>query len=144
MIVVFDIDGTLASADHRIHWIKTDPKNWAAFYAGIGNDSPIDPICDLARILYSSGHQILFCTGRNENYRNDTQTWLNRHKIYGSALYMRGQEDRRPDYEIKEDLLKRIVVDYGQPDLVFEDRQQVVDMWRRNGIRCLQVAAGQY
>ena len=27
---------------------------------------------------------------------------------------------------------------------VFEDRQGVVDMWRRNGVTCFQVAKGDY
>jgi hypothetical protein len=144
MIVIFDIDGTLANAEHRLHWIQTQPKNWRAFNAGIPDDPPIESVCQLARTLYKSGSTVLFCTGRSIEVKDLTVAWLDRHDIRGSTLYMRSRGDHRPDFEVKEELLKRIVRDHGQPDLVFEDRQQVVDMWRRNGIRCLQVAAGQY
>jgi len=31
-VYVFDLDGTLANIDHRLHFIKTKPKNWPAFF----------------------------------------------------------------------------------------------------------------
>jgi len=144
MFVIFDIDGTLANADHRLHWVLTKPKNWVAFYAGIADDPAIETVCTLARTLHQAGHLVVFCTGRNETCRALTQEWLTRHDLHGAALYMRSSKDHRPDYEVKEDLLQVIIKNHGKPDMVFEDRQQVVDMWRRNGVQCLQVAAGQY
>lgn len=144
MIIIFDIDGTLADIDHRLHWIQGGPKNWKAFYAAMTDDSPIESICSLARRSYEMGDIVILCTGRNEQHRASTDRWLSQHEIKYDALYMRGDRDHRPDFEVKEDALKDIVNQFGKPDLVFEDRQQVVDMWRRNGIRCLQVAAGQY
>lgn len=144
MIIIFDIDGTLADIDHRLHWIRSGPKNWKAFYTAMADDTPIESICSLARSSYEIGHVVILCTGRNEDHRAGTEHWLSRHKIRYDALYMRGERDHRPDFEVKEDALKKIIDRFGKPDLVFEDRQQVVDMWRRNGIRCLQVAEGQY
>ena len=46
-------------------------------------------------------------------------------------------------------LLKPINIDElikadWNPDMVFDDRNQVVDMWRANGIPCLQVAPGNF
>ena len=41
-------------------------------------------------------------------------------------------------------LKERIRKDGYEPFLVFDDRQRVVDMWRRNGIQCCQVAPGDY
>ena len=38
MLVVFDIDGTLAKIDHRLGFVRSKPKNWKAFDAGIPND----------------------------------------------------------------------------------------------------------
>ncbi len=52
--------------------------------------------------------------------------------------------DRRPDYEVKEEMLQKIRDCGLDPKVAFEDRNQVVDMWRRNGLICYQVANGAY
>jgi len=57
---------------------------------------------------------------------------------------MRKANDRRPDYVVKLDLLNRMRHDKFDPYMVFEDRSQVVKMWRDAGIRCLQVCEGEY
>lgn len=49
--VIFDIDGTLADATHRLHHITRHPKNYDAFFAAVGDDSVIEPVRDLAQAL---------------------------------------------------------------------------------------------
>lgn len=144
MIVIFDIDGTVADISHRLHWIDSKPKNWQAFYSAMDKDQPIDSMCELARRSHAAGDTVLFCTGRSQDYRTETETWLAAQGLKYSALFMRPRHDFRKDFEVKLDLLNRMRALFGEPDLVFEDRQQVVDMWRSQGIRCLQVAEGQY
>ena len=61
--------------------------------------------------------------------------------LYGELLYMRKDGDTRPDYVIKPELVKDFIDDIY---MVFEDRDQVVKMWRDLGITCLQVANGDY
>jgi len=39
--VIFDVDGTLANCEHRMHWIRHRPKNWAAFNRAMPYDTPI-------------------------------------------------------------------------------------------------------
>ncbi len=51
---------------------------------------------------------------------------------------MRPEKDYRPDYIIKEEILMQLKDEGFWPDLVIDDRQTVVDMWRRNGIICLK------
>lgn len=43
MDIVFDIDGTLANASHRMPYITNpnEPKNWDAFFDGVVDDEPI-------------------------------------------------------------------------------------------------------
>ena len=71
-IVVFDIDGTIADITHRRHWVATKPKNWAAFNAGIVNDTPYDDIVELARMFWAKGYQIILCSGRGMEQRHVT------------------------------------------------------------------------
>ena len=59
-------------------------------------------------------------------------------------LYMRKEGDFRPDAKIKEELIAQMKADGYEPILAFEDRQRVVDMWRRHGVQCCQVAPGDY
>ena len=143
MIIVFDIDGTVADVAHRLHWIETKPKNWPAFYGGIPHDPEIEPLANLAREL-AKEHTLVYCTGRDEKYRASTKAWLAEHGMTHQGLYMRPDHDHRIDSEVKHDLVQRIWSEHGRPDLVFEDRQRNVDMFRSLGLICLQVAKGDY
>lgn len=154
--IVFDIDGTLSDASHRLHFIQQEPKDWDGFFGAIAYDKPIEPVRNVCGALMSLkaianglGHDvdydIVFCTGRPEKYRFDTRVWLTENlRIIPEALYMRKDSDHRPDDIVKEELLAQMRSDGYEPFLVFEDRKRVVDMWRRNGIQCCQVAAGDF
>jgi hypothetical protein len=41
-------------------------------------------------------------------------------------------------------MLDKIRLDGYNPTLVFDDRSRVVEMWRKNGIKCFQVAEGNF
>ena len=55
---------------------------------------------------------------------------------------MRNSGDRRPDVEVKQEILDYLPKDRIR--CVLDDRDQVVDMWRKNGLTCLQVAEGTF
>jgi hypothetical protein len=57
---------------------------------------------------------------------------------------MRSIGDFRKDSIVKVELLQQIIYDYGKPYLWFDDRQQVVDAIRAEGVRVLQVAPGDF
>jgi hypothetical protein len=57
---------------------------------------------------------------------------------------MRPEGERREDCEVKRELLAQIRADGYNPVMVFEDRDRVVAMWREEGLRCLQVAPGNF
>ena len=142
-VVVFDIDGTLANADHRMHWVSSKPKNWAACDAAIPQDTVHTDIAWILDFL-PLDTRIILCTGRSEKVREVTEAWLRSNDIEYNALYMRPTGDFRKDYIVKVELLQQIINDYGKPYLWFDDRQQVVDAIRAQGIRVLQVAPGDF
>lgn len=135
MLVVFDIDGTLANIDHRLKYVRSKPKNWKAFIAGIPQDTPNAPVVEAYKRL-DSNHNVIIATGRNEAQRGDTVRWLLNNKIDGwENMYMRADGDYRSDAIVKKEFLDQMVEKYGQkPDMVFDDRPQVVRMWRENGV----------
>jgi hypothetical protein len=58
---------------------------------------------------------------------------------------MRKNNDQRKDSIIKFELFENHIKDKYYVELVVDDRQQVVDMWRRKlGLTCLQVDYGDF
>ena len=141
-IVIFDIDGTLADVSERIHHVKKKPKNWNAFFQGMAQDKAIHSMVRLCNILYASGIQIILCSGRNEEHRQQTIEWLAEHNVNYHDLLLRKNNDRRSDTEIKRELLGTL--DKSKILFVVEDRSRVVEMWRSEGLVCLQCAPGEF
>ena len=143
-VIVFDIDGTLANIEHRRAFVATKPKNWKAFNAGIINDTPHEDIVQLAVDLHSIFYKIVLCSGRGEEHRDVTEKQMEAFGVTFNKLYMRPAKDHRPDYIIKVELLQQIRSEFGEPFLWFDDRNQVVDAIRAEGVRVLQVAPGNF
>ena len=166
--IIFDIDGTLANNQERLHYLDEDPKNWEKYHAEVHKDKPIEPLCHLVRFLELSpvrqGSPLLYVTGRPEITRTVTIQWLFKHiyepmgvlksydlqgrarmkNMIDSVLYMRPSGDHRPDVEIKQMLLAAIRSEGLEPLFVVEDCQHVVDMWKEAGIICLQIKKGDF
>lgn len=149
--VIFDIDGTLANCDHRLHHLDAEVKDWESFFAAQCDDAPIEAIVWLNMMMdycatdmhWEDGpnaFQILIVTARPEQYRDVTQVWLSQHSIACKTLYMRKDGDYRPDNVVKAEILEQILADGYDPQLVIDDRPQVVEMWRSFGITTLQCA----
>lgn len=139
LFVVFDLDGTLADCEHRKHLI--DAKDWRGFFAAVSDDSPISKVISVLLALHGGGHKIEIWSGRSDECREATEAWLVRHGIPSSIpVIMRRAGDHRPDDMVKREFLRGT----DAPDVVFDDRQRVVDMWRSEGIACFQVAPGDF
>jgi hypothetical protein len=148
MIYLVDIDGTLADLTHRLHFIEQKPADWDSFFAACPDDKPIHDVIDTINQLGKSA-VLIMVTGRSEKVRVQTEYWLNQYISGWQGLYMRREGDHRQDDVIKGELLDQIlsdkrIGDLGQITGVFEDRQQVVDMYRARGLRVFQVAPGNF
>lgn len=141
MKAIFDLDGTLSNSEHRVHFLTGEIKDWRAFYAACDMDEPIMPIVTTATSMIADGWDIEIWTGRSMEVADETGHWLERHGLGSVVLRMRPIGDHRPDTELKREWLDGCGF---KPDIVFEDRASVVDMWRSNGIVCAQVAPGQF
>ena len=144
MDAIFDLDGTLADLTHRLHYIKSKPKNWPAFMRGVSEDKVIEPIAMLAR-LWAMGNRVIICSGRSDDTREATEAWLA--KMWGTgckhaALYMRKSGDYRNDAIIKEELLDQMIADGYTPVLAVDDRNRVIEAWKKRGLLVLAVNGG--
>ena len=147
--ICIDIDGTIANLDHRLHYIREKPKDYDAFYAAMSEDTPISDTLWLIDLLvtgyyrHDESFSIFVCTGRPENYREQTEAWLgvNAPRLYfmAQSIMMRPTKDYRKDSVIKNEMRQQIEGQGYDIRIVLDDRQQVVDEWRKHGITCLQV-----
>lgn len=160
--IFVDIDGTVADLSHRRVYLQSHPKNYPAFEKGIPLDKPIPHIIAAVRKLFFAGWTVVMCSGRSENTREATEEWLENNGVFYQALYMRKafevdadgntviarsgkpKPDHRRDNIVKYELLLEARADGFDPDIVFDDRNQVVEMWRANGIAVVQVAEGDF
>lgn len=145
--VIFDIDGTLANCDHRVRFVQSTPKNWPAFNKRMNKDTPYSDIIWMLKAMHATGATILIASGRGAEDWDVTVDWLdNIADIKGlyKKLYMRPIKDNRPDDIIKKEILDQMRLDGFNPTMAIDDRNSVVEMWRKNGLRCLQVAPGNF
>lgn len=143
--VIFDVDGTIANCDHRRHWLLHTPRNWKAFNARIYDDEPIDEVCFIAQCFNKLNVPIVIATARSEDVHEITKKWITeKAQIKFDAFYGRSADDYRDDDIVKEEFLYTMRSDGWNPLIVFDDRDKVVKMWRKNGLRTCQVDYGDF
>lgn len=141
--VIFDLDGTLCDITHRLHFIQRDKKDWDQFYLHCVFDEPKKEIIHLFHSLQNNPPvELYIVSGRNDKVKKETLNWLNKYKIYPDKLIMRPEGDYTPDDQLKRSWLISGLLGIKQ-NILFcvDDRQRVVDMWRKEGLTCLQVEA---
>ena len=149
MFVVFDLDGTLSNTSHRSHFLtEHKPKKWREFYLACSDDTLQRHTRSVLIALHRSGHHIEIWSGRSDLVRQMTEEWLRFYDIWYAigVLRMRREGDYRSDVTLKREWLKLCTTEGAikSPDLVFEDRDRVVEMWRQHGIPCFQVQSGDF
>jgi len=145
MIYIFDIDGTLADISHRLHFIQKKPADWRGFFSACTDDEPIPEVIQVAKALGGIAH-IMLLSGRSDEVRSQTLDWLDELSIPCTALYMREHGDHREDSVVKGEMIDDLRKQWPNEHImgIFEDRKQVVDMYRAKGLRVFQVAEGNF
>lgn len=131
---VVDIDGTVAEKGNR------NAFDWKR----VGEDEEKPEVVQTVWDLYSANNEIIFCSGRDEVCREETEKWLYKTFIgMDFKLYMRPQGDMRPDWIVKEEMWREISKDYYIVSLI-DDRDQVIRRARALGLTVMQVAYGSF
>ena len=140
--VIFDLDGTLCDISHRLPLIKQAKADWPAFFDACDKDAPKPEIISLFQALSDAGNKMIIVSGRSDRTLFKTDQWLSYHGIKPHEIIMRKDGDYTPDDILKKSWLdKRLLGDKENILFCVDDRQRVVDMWRNEGLTCLQVAA---
>jgi hypothetical protein len=132
--VMVDVDGTVAlKGDRGIYDLSL-----------VGIDLPNLPVTVTAQALREAGYALIFCSGRKDTARSQTEAWLRAHVGQFEMLLMRARTDDRPDYEVKVDLYRKWIEPDWDVLLVLDDRASVTRAWRSLGLTVLQCAEGDF
>jgi predicted kinase len=133
--ILCDIDGTLALMGER------SPFEWGK----VGIDTVETVIADIVNTYHDLPDiEVVLMSGRDAVCLPETTQWLKDNDIKYDKLLMRPEGDNRKDSIIKRELFDLHVRDNYNVLFVLDDRNQVVDMWREMGLKCLQVAPGDF
>lgn len=139
--VLFDLDGTVADITHRLKYVQTPTPDWPRFFKECVNDVPKPWARELARALMFAGYRVVIVSARSRVVEQETRDWFIKHWGPGympEAIHLiRPDKDSTPDDKLKREWL----YSWGLKDrvlFVVDDRQRVVDMWRAEGLTCLQ------
>ncbi len=137
------MDGTLVDVSSLRHLVEGGPKNnykknFDAFHLGAVNCPPIEWVRVAAQDAKGMGYRVIQVTARQEKYRPSTSWWIADNFVPSDALYMRANDDYRPDYIVKRDILDRLLKSY---DIVkaYDDNPNVVRLWSEYNIPCVVV-----
>ena len=141
--VLVDMDGTLADCSARQIHLEGEKKDWNSFFKNCLLDPPNADIVALTEML-STSYYIIVVSGRPiDQCGIETEDWLYKHLSCDvTHLFMRNGGDNRSDVEVKRDILALLPKERIR--FVLDDRDSVVAMWRSQGLRCLQVAPGNF
>lgn len=128
--VIVDLDGTLAKHQGRNPYdasrCEEDLFDQAVWNATKGFD------------------RVVFLSGRDEQFRPQSERWLAANGVENPVLFMRAHGDLRSDSIVKQELFFAEVAPRFNVQVVLDDRDTVVRMWRAIGVPCFQVAPGAF
>ena len=140
--VIFDIDGTLAHMNG-----KRGPFDWDK----VDMDDPDENIAYINNILYdrrssksAKDLDIIIFTGRDGFAADKTKKWLEDVGVVYDKFYIKGENDNRKDTIVKKEYYDNYIKDKYNVICIFDDRDQVVDLWRSMGLTACQVAYGDF
>ena len=136
---VFDIDGTLADNEHRMHHLDNGKKEWDAFFSKQHLDEPYQPVIDVLHALANNrpGDEVIIVTARDERFREETLKWINKHIawISNDHVYMRPLGFRGDDDKMKVKIIHTWLQRHPnyQVGAIFDDRHRIIDAFRAEG-----------
>jgi hypothetical protein len=142
-VALWDLDNCLADDGWRIpfvDWTKSDPnKRYDPYHIRCGNDEPGNWSMFAA---VSKMAQPIFTTARPESVRFTTKLWIGRKlhcPVDFSTLLMRPSDSHLPSAQLKRAMAERVLAHGHNVVAAFDDRLDVVEMYRSLGIPAAQL-----
>jgi tRNA uridine 5-carbamoylmethylation protein Kti12 len=134
--ILSDLDGTLAILGNRNPYdrdFENDKVNEVVRHIFVNYFD--DAYIDYKQIIFS---------GRSDKFKTVTEKWLTDNNIYYNILVMRKEGDVRKDVIVKKEMYEEYIKGKYNCQLILDDRNSCVELWRSLGLTCFQVADGNF
>jgi predicted secreted acid phosphatase len=126
MVIVLDIDGTIANNDHRAHHVDGEKKDWATFLKPhlVAKDVLIEGAQRALEHFRKLNYRIIFLTGRNESLRETTTEWIQAQlgiEVNDDTLFMRGAGNMMTAAAYKRESAQNLKSQFPRETFVFID-----------------------
>lgn len=141
--IVVDVDGTLAIRGNR------SPYEYFKAHEDVLNV----PVANLVYDLQQANPKLVtvIVTARENKCDEDgnivcdlTTKWLMENHVHFDDIHIRKEKDKRPDWEVKEEIFKEGISPYYNVLYWIDDRKQVIDHMRTIGLLVLDVAGHEF
>lgn len=148
--IICDLDGTLSlfnsiNKDGTTTIQHQDVHTRSPYDASKCDEDALNvPVAEVIEAMVQAGYSIVFCSGREDCYRQQTEQFIKKHLGVKYELFMRQTGDQRKDSVIKGEIYDKKIAPKYNVFFVLDDRNQVVNFWRSRGLTCWQVATGDF
>ena len=139
--VIVDIDGVLADAEHRQHYLAPPWRDWDGFFAECGGDGVFEESKVFIELL-DPELLVVLLTSRPTWIQKTTTDWLERNEIRYDLLIMRPLGDFQASPGFKRDETETLRRHGYFPVLAIEDDMRNVRMYRNEDIPTIFLDSG--
>lgn len=133
MAYIVDTDGTVANSDG-----VRNPYDTSRYHL----DELREHVAWVVASLYDNEHKIIALSGRDAAFREVTEAWWRGQNVPFDEFHFRPKNDTRMDAIIKYELFREHIAPRFNVLGAFDDRPQVIRMWRTIGVPVFDVGNG--
>ncbi len=138
-MIILDLDGCSCNDEHRLHVLEQNwprsPRIWDAYHSLCIHDCPAN------KDVWRDRSDIIVLTGRPADYESATRAWMARHGMKTHFIQMRPVGNVDPAPLLKRIWASRLLKDGVHIDAAYDDRQDIVDMYKSLGINATRLRA---
>ena len=153
-IFIFDLDGTLCNNSHRSWLVENGNKRWDDFFDLCLQDTKLEKNCKIFNTVnYLKTHvesktmdyniEIWIWTARPKKCFLDTKIWMKENLNFDLTeenSKFRQDNDRRPDYIVKEEFINSISEsDIKSICMIYDDKESVINMYKLRNLPTTKV-----
>ena len=141
MTLCVDIDGVIADARHRQHYLEQGWRDWDSFFMAASDDSVIDEQVEFLGKVPDE-QMIAMVTSRPDWTDGITVGWLEKHEIRWDLLIMRSTGDYSIAADVKTLAVHQLRSQGFEPVLAIDDHPRNIAAYKRLGIETVYIESG--